>query len=162
MTVIDETKGTQTTTLILVLLLGAALGWCAFNMYGDRLNPRTPQHESEMRLSRELDALNAQLRATIEEQVKACRARGVNVYVTDPFPMISEGIGIEATITLKIKYLNWQVEIVIALSRVSGVTPNPSSNPRPRPGGIGSVGETGSHGYGDSLPRGLSIGEYSL
>ncbi|MDR1269206.1 MAG: hypothetical protein LBK82_06750 [Planctomycetaceae bacterium] len=158
MTIIDETKGTQTTTLVLVLLLGVSLGWCAFNMYGDRVNTRTPHRESETRLSRELDALNAQLRTTIDEQVKACRARGVNVYVTDPFPMIAEGIDIETTITLKIKYLNWQVEIVIALSRVSATpNPTPSPNPKPRPGSIGSVGEVGSTGYSDSLPRGLSI-----
>jgi hypothetical protein len=159
MTVIDENKGNQTTTFVLFLLLGAALGWCVSNIYGDRFGSQTTQRETELRVSRELDALNAQLRTTIEEQVKACRARGVNVFVTDPFPLISEGIGIEATVTLKIKYLNWQVEIVIALSRISGVTPNPSPNPKPRPGGIGSVGDTGSRSYGDTLPRGLSIGE---
>jgi hypothetical protein len=163
MTVIDETQKTQTTTLVVILLLGAALGWCIFDIYGDRFVSRTPRHESETKLSRELDVLNAQLRATIDEQVKTCHAKGVNVYVTDPFPMIAEGIDIETTITLKIKYLNWQVEIVIALSRLSGTSPTPSPsptpNPKPRPGGIGSVGEVGSSSYGNSLPRGLSISE---
>jgi hypothetical protein len=158
MSVIDETRGTQTTTLILIFLLGAALSWGVFNAYGDRFGSRTVHRESETRLSRELDVLNSQLRAAIDEQMKACRARGVNVYVTDPFPMIAEGIDIETTITLKIKYLNWQVEIVIALSRLSGVSPSPSPSPKPRPG-IGSVGEVGSAGYGNPLPKGLSIGE---
>jgi hypothetical protein len=159
MTVLDENKGTQTSTLILVLLLGAALGWCVLNIYNKQFNTQVTNRDTTARLSRELDALNAQLRTTIDEQVKSCRVKGVNVYVTDPFPMIVEGVDIETTITLKIKYLNWQVEIIIALSRVSGTSPSPSPNPnpRPRPGGIGSVGD--SAGYGDSLPKGLSIGE---
>ncbi|MDR3198220.1 MAG: hypothetical protein LBU34_10175 [Planctomycetaceae bacterium] len=159
MTVTDENKGTQTTTLLLLLLLGGALGWCIFGIYNDKFNSKTSDKDANAKLSRELDALNAQLRTTIEEQVKTCRAKGVNVYVTDPFPMIAEGIDIETTITLKIKYLNWQVEIVIALSRISGTQPNPVPNPKPRPGGIGSVGEVGSSGYGSSLPKGLSVSE---
>jgi hypothetical protein len=154
---IEENKGTQITTFILVLLLGAALGWCVVNAYNDKYNSQVSNKDTNVKLSRELDALNAQLRTTIEEQVKACRAKGVNVYVTDPFPMIAEGIDIETTITLKIKYLNWQVEIIIALSRVSGTSPNPVPNPRPRPGGVGSIGEVGSSDYGESLPKGLSI-----
>jgi hypothetical protein len=155
----DENKGTQLATLILVLLLGVALGWCILNMYNDKYSSQTSKRDVATKLSHELDALNAQLRTTIDEQVKTCRAKGVNVYVTDPFPMVSEGIDIETTIILKIKYLNWQVEIIIALSRVSGTSPNPSPSPRPRPGSIGSVGEVGSTSYGDSLPRGLTIGE---
>jgi len=150
----DDNKSIPPLTFTLIVILGVAVGWCLANAYGTRFE--ASNRDTVVKLSRELDVMNAQLRTAIDEQVKICRSKGINVYVTEPFPIMSEGIDIETTITLKIKYLNWQIEIVIALSKISAPTPTPIPTPKPRPGGIGSVGSTE---YGDSLPKGLVIGE---
>jgi hypothetical protein len=156
----DTKNNQQVVTLIIAALLGGLLSWSIFNMYAKQSDANNEYKTAITSLSHDLDATNMQLESIIEEQVKSCRTRGLNVFITKPF-QVQESIGIETTISIKIKYLNWQIELTLALSRMLNSTnpsPNPSPSPKPRPGSIGKVGQVGDTMFGDTvLPQGVTI-----
>jgi hypothetical protein len=148
-------KVNEFTPYICVAIIGAVIGWLCHSTYSNEYGDAVESRSAVAKLSRELDSTNSQLTAIIDEQVKACKTRGLNVFITNPFPVQAESIGIETAITIKIKYLNWQIELVIALSRMLN-TSNPT--PKPRPGSIGSVGSSyGASFDEDVLPKGVVI-----
>jgi hypothetical protein len=154
----DTKNNQQVVTLIIAAVLGGLLSWSIFNMYAKQSDTNNEYKTAITSLSHDLDATNMQLETIIEEQVKACRTKGLNVFITKPF-QVQEGIGIETTISIKIKYLNWQIELTLALSRMLNSTnPSPNPSPKPRPGSIGQVGQVGDTIFGDTaLPKGVTI-----
>jgi hypothetical protein len=139
--------------IVIILIIGGLVGWSISNVYNRNQSTSNDYKLAVNSIVRDLDTTNAQLEALIDEQVRACKTKGINVFITKPFT-VQESIGIETTISIKIKYLNWQIELTLALSKMLNST---TINPKQRTGTIGNVGSTE---YGDSvpaLPRGVTI-----
>ncbi|MDR2170668.1 MAG: hypothetical protein LBP59_11040 [Planctomycetaceae bacterium] len=151
----ESNKASQVVTIVIVILVGVLVGWNLSNLYNRNQASSNDYKASAQNILRDIELTSSQLELLIDEQVKACKAKGINVFITKPI-ILQESIGIETSISVKIKYMNWQIEITLALGRMLHST-NPYPNPKPRPGSTGSVGTSE---YGDSLPslpKGLSI-----